>query len=82
MESFMVRTVVNRGAAVRLLRSGAFLLLLVEVRGGANRFVLHLSGHELEPPTACTCAAQDRLADSESAVACRSNRQDLWMKIF
>ena len=37
VESFMVRTVVNRGAAVRLLRSGAFLLLLVEVRGGANR---------------------------------------------
>ena len=37
VESFVVRIVVNWGAAVRLLRLGALLLLLVEARGGANR---------------------------------------------
>ena len=37
VESFVVRTAVNRGAAVRMMRSGALLLLLVEVGVGVNR---------------------------------------------
>jgi len=37
VESFVVRTAVNRGAAVRMMRSGALLSLLVEVGVGANR---------------------------------------------
>jgi len=37
VESFVVRTAVNRGASVRMVRSGVLLLLLVEVGLGVNR---------------------------------------------
>jgi len=37
VESFVVRTGVNRSAAVRMMRSAAFLLLLVEAGVDANR---------------------------------------------
>jgi hypothetical protein len=37
VESFVVRTAVNRGVAVRIMRLGVLLLMLVEVGVGVNR---------------------------------------------
>ena len=37
VEAFVVRTAVNRSAAVRMMRPGVLLLLLVEVGVGVNR---------------------------------------------
>ena len=37
VESFVVRTAVNRGVAVRTMRSGVLLSMLVEVGVGVNR---------------------------------------------
>ena len=49
VESFVVRTAVNRGAAVRMMRSGVLLLLLVEVVSRREPLVLHPSGRRFEP---------------------------------
>ena len=55
----MVRTAVIRGAAVRMMRSGALLLLLVEVGVGANRssYTRAVAGSNPAAPTEQQCGA-------------------------